>query len=214
MNSAHRTPQGPAGRLGQDGRPVRPLRRDASRNRARALSAARRLFAQRGAEVTMEEIAGAAGIGKGTLYRGYPSRAALAHAVLDDLARDLQADLLRGFGVAGDGPLAVLEELLRRLHAFTAHNLDVFCMAHDDAGRYRGSPAYLWQRQAVAGLLAAAARDGLCPPADLDLVPDAVLGLLAPDLVRHQHEVMGVSDADAADLVVAMARGAIAAGAR
>jgi AcrR family transcriptional regulator len=197
-------------RLGQDGRPVRTLRRDASRNREKALCAARRLFAERGGELTMEEVAVAAGIGKGTLYRGFPSRAALAHAVLDDLARDVQGDLLRGLGVAEHGPLAVLERLLGRLHAFTAGNLDLFCVAHQDDGQYRHSPAYLWQRQAVAGLLAAAAQAGECPAVDLDAVPDAVLALLAPDLIRHQREVMGVADEDAARLVVRMLHGALA----
>jgi len=196
-------------RLGQDGRPVRGLRRDASRNREKALDAAHRLFAERGGDLTMEEVAAAAGIGKGTLYRGFPSRAALADAVLDGLAREVQADLLRGLGVADGGPLVVLEALLRRLHAFTAQNLDLFCVAHGGGGAYRRSPAYLWQRQAVAGLLASAARRGDCPAVDLDAVPDAVLSLLAPDLIRHQREVMGVRDADAAALVVAMLHGAL-----
>ncbi len=60
-------------------------RADATRNRARILTAARRLFADRGAScVSMDEIAEAAGVGKGTLFRRFGSRAALAHALLSE----------------------------------------------------------------------------------------------------------------------------------
>ncbi len=48
-----------------------PERADASRNRQKILEAARRLFAQRGlAEVTMETVAGEAGVGKGRSFGG------------------------------------------------------------------------------------------------------------------------------------------------
>ena len=57
-------------------------RADAARNRARILTAAEELFAERGAAtVTMEDIARAAGVGRGTLYRRYPDRAAIATAL-------------------------------------------------------------------------------------------------------------------------------------
>ncbi|MDQ2884136.1 MAG: TetR/AcrR family transcriptional regulator, partial [Actinomycetota bacterium] len=75
----------------------RPERADAARNRARVLDAAERLSAQRGAtRVTMEDIAKAAGVGKGTLYRRYPDRAAVAVALLDEHERRLQQQLLSG----------------------------------------------------------------------------------------------------------------------
>ena len=54
--------------------PERPLRRDAERNRARILAAARELFAERGLDVTMDEIARHAGVGVGTVYRRFPER--------------------------------------------------------------------------------------------------------------------------------------------
>ncbi|WP_293786872.1 TetR family transcriptional regulator, partial [uncultured Aeromicrobium sp.] len=45
------------------------MRADARRNREKLLAAARRLLAERGHEVSMEQIAAAAGVGLGTLYR-------------------------------------------------------------------------------------------------------------------------------------------------
>ncbi len=206
------TPPDSPRRLGQDGRPVRTLRRDATRNRERALCAARRLFAERGPQVTMEEIAAAAGIGKGTLYRGYPSRAAIAQAILDELARQLQRDLLTGFGRPGRSALDVLETLLVRLRRFSEENLDLFCISREGDAAYRSSAAYLWQRHAVAGLLRAAARAGECEEVDLDLVPDAVLALLSPDLIRHQRDEMRVPAEDAERFVLLVLRAAVAAG--
>jgi AcrR family transcriptional regulator len=67
----------------------RPLRADARRNRDRLLAAAVRAFAAPGsAEVTLEAIARAAGVGIGTLYRHFPTREALVEAAYrSELAR-------------------------------------------------------------------------------------------------------------------------------
>ena len=81
---------------------------DAARNRERILYAARRLFAERGAGcVSMDEIAEAAGVGKGTLFRRFGSRAALALAVLSEEEQDLQESLIRGTPPLGPGAPAV-----------------------------------------------------------------------------------------------------------
>jgi len=60
---------------------ARPLRADAERNRQRILDAARTLFAERGVDVSVEEIAAAAGVGIGTFYRRFPDRETLVEAV-------------------------------------------------------------------------------------------------------------------------------------
>jgi AcrR family transcriptional regulator len=64
--------------------PVRPLRRDAQRNRDAILAAARQVFCDHGLEAPLEEIARRAGVGIGTLYRHFPSRVELLDAVLAD----------------------------------------------------------------------------------------------------------------------------------
>ncbi|MGH3637242.1 MAG: helix-turn-helix domain-containing protein, partial [Mycobacterium sp.] len=59
-------------------------RGDAARNRALLLDAAHRLVAERGADaVTMDDIAAAAGVGKGTVFRRFGSRAGLMMVLLD-----------------------------------------------------------------------------------------------------------------------------------
>ncbi|GAA3340632.1 TetR/AcrR family transcriptional regulator [Amorphoplanes nipponensis] len=63
---------------------ARPLRRDAERNRQRVLAAARELFAERGLEVTLDDVARRAGLGVGTVYRRFPSREALIEALFSE----------------------------------------------------------------------------------------------------------------------------------
>src|SRR3954451_22140120 len=63
--------------------PQRPLRADAERNRARLLEAARELFAERGIDVTMDDIAHHAVVGVGTAYRRFGSRDELIGALFE-----------------------------------------------------------------------------------------------------------------------------------
>lgn len=72
------------------------LRADAARNRAKLLEAATALFAERGVETSLDDVAKAAGVGIGTLYRHFPSREDLVLAVygaqidaLDERSREL-----------------------------------------------------------------------------------------------------------------------------
>lgn len=62
---------------------ARPLRADAQLNRDRILSAAAKVFAERGVGVPLEEIARRAGVGVATLYRRFPTRADLAEAAFE-----------------------------------------------------------------------------------------------------------------------------------
>ncbi len=69
--------------------PGPPERGDAARNRARVLEAASRLFDEQGVEaVTMDAVACAAGVGKGTLFRRFGDRAGLCLALLDGRGAD------------------------------------------------------------------------------------------------------------------------------
>src|SRR5919202_1589992 len=72
-----------------DGANERRERKDAQRNMERVLRAAHALFAERGADVTMEEVARRAGVGVGTIYRRFPSKehlfAAVSHAACADM---------------------------------------------------------------------------------------------------------------------------------
>jgi len=73
-----------------DGAP-RPMRADARRNRQRVFDAARALFATPEGDPSMEQIARAAGVGVGTMYRNWPSRSALVEAIYQDDLVELRA---------------------------------------------------------------------------------------------------------------------------
>jgi AcrR family transcriptional regulator len=68
-----------------------PLRADAERNRQRLLAAAKDLFATRGIDVTLDDVARHAGVGTGTAYRRFPNKDALIDALMADRIGELGA---------------------------------------------------------------------------------------------------------------------------
>jgi AcrR family transcriptional regulator len=69
----------------------RPLRADAERNRRRILLAAAEVFARRGLDAGLDEIARHAGVGTGTVYRRFPDKAMLIEALFESRFDDLMA---------------------------------------------------------------------------------------------------------------------------
>ncbi|MFI5777538.1 TetR/AcrR family transcriptional regulator [Nocardia sp. NPDC051570] len=63
--------------------PPRRLRADAARNQQRILAAARELFAERGLDVTLDDVAEAAGVGVGTVYRRFANKRELIEEVFE-----------------------------------------------------------------------------------------------------------------------------------
>jgi len=64
--------------------PCRGLRKDAERNRQRVLTAARELFAIKGMEATLNDVAHHAGVGVGTVYRRFATKEALVEAIFEE----------------------------------------------------------------------------------------------------------------------------------
>jgi AcrR family transcriptional regulator len=71
------------------------MRADARRNHDAILAAARTVFARAGTDAPMEDVARAAGVGKGTLYRRFPTREHLFAAILQDRVDELSASAER-----------------------------------------------------------------------------------------------------------------------
>src|SRR3954468_2377033 len=68
-----------------------PLRRDAARNRERLLTAASELFAERGLNVTLNDIAHRAGVGVGTAYRRFANKEEVIDALFEQRLQDVVA---------------------------------------------------------------------------------------------------------------------------
>lgn len=160
-----------------------PERSDAARNRALLLEAARRLVAQRGAHaVTMDDIAAAAGVGKGTLFRRFGSRSGLMLVLLDEDEKASQQAFL--FGPPPLGPDAPpLERLVafgrERMRFVHTHREVMSAASRDPHMRHVGAAVVL--RTHVRTLLQAAHTTG-----DLGIQTDALLALLDVDYVQHQ----------------------------
>jgi AcrR family transcriptional regulator len=166
-------------------------RADAARNRVRILAAAERLFAERGVEtVSMDEVAAAAGVGKGTLYRRFTDKAGLGIAVLDTRERELQDAILGGPPPLGPGapPRARLLAFVDAYLDYAWRNLELLVVAETASagGRYR-SGVYAGFRHHVEILLTAAAASD--PPIGAEFL----LAPLAGDLLRHLRIERGFS---------------------
>ena len=163
-------------------------RADAARNRERILCTARRLFDEKGAScVSMDEIAEAAGVGKGTLFRRFGSRAALATAVLSEDEARLQEGFIRGAPPLGPGAPA-----RERLIAFGEARLDLLA-AHSEliaaaeaAGANLDSPPYAASRLHVTLLLGE-----IDPDCDAELLADTLLAGLSAGLFVYLRDARG-----------------------
>ena len=148
---AQETSRGPAAQ--------RPLRRDAERNRQRILAAAARVFTERGLDATLDEVARAAGVGVGTVYRRFPDKEALVAALFRERIDNL-VTVAEDACAAADPWQAVVSYLeyaaaamagdtgLRQLMMFGTYDRDQVCYARD---RMRPVISRLVQRAQASG---------------------------------------------------------------
>lgn len=157
-------------------------RADAARNRAKVLAAAAELFAARDPRtVTMDDIAKAAGVGRGTLYRRYPDTNSIAVALLDEHERALQEQLLRGEPPLGPG--APPAERLAAFYAAMVELLDThsaLVLGAETGGARFTTGAYGFWFAHVRSLLRAAGVD------DADAMVDPLLAPLAAEVYQTQ----------------------------
>src|SRR3954451_5425969 len=156
-------------------------RADAARNRAKILAAAERLIEERGlANVSMDDVAREACVGKGTVYRRFGDRASLALALLDEHERELQEAMLRG-----EPPLGPGVPPRERLYAFGEAYLEVLDAHHAllveaERGSRFGVAPYVAYRTHLLVLLREAS-----PTCDADIAADALLAVLGASLFAH-----------------------------
>ncbi|NUS57597.1 MAG: helix-turn-helix transcriptional regulator, partial [Streptomycetaceae bacterium] len=183
----------------------------------RILDAAAELFAAHGVEqVSMDAIATAAGVGKGTLFRRFGDRAGLAAALLHERETELQEGILRGEGPLGPGPGAA-EPVEAPGQAAPADRLEAFVRAYLDyafanlelvrasetaspGARYRIGAYRFWCHHAAV-LLTAAGH----PAPRVGILAEALLAPLAAEALTAQIDA-GHTPADIADTLAWQAR--------
>ncbi len=179
-------PQGPEGAEVPGLSPPLPERKDAARNRKKILDAARTLMKTRGLDVVgMDELAAAAGVGKGTLYRRFTDKFALFRALLNDDELALQ-ELVRGrCGLPKEAsPQQRLLTTWAAFVDFVIDNADVLAAAEMEV-RSRtvlcDSPPYRWRHKELVRHLVACQIEGQ----RASLIADAWMLTLAGDVVRR-----------------------------
>ncbi len=167
-------------------------RSDAARNRERLLLAARELIEQGGAAaLTMDRLAEHAGVGKGTVFRRFGSRAGLMLTLLNDSEAAFQARFL--FGPPPMGPGAAP---LERLIAFGAERIAyvvefgdlVLAAGHASRGRFEVPAVALWN-QHVEMLL----REAGVESPELWLLAGSLTATLDPERLLHLIRDHGVT---------------------
>ena len=161
------------------GLPVGPPaeRADAARNRRHLLATAREMLAELGADrITMDALAERSGLGKGTVYRRFTTRAGIFRALLEDHENEFQQQVLSGPPPLGPGAPAQ-----ERLIAYGQARIR-FLIEHRDiaraafAGRrFVRAGAHSPMSQAHIRMLLARIDLG---PADLDLLSVQLTGAL------------------------------------
>jgi AcrR family transcriptional regulator len=167
-------------------------RSDAARNRRKVLAAASRLFECHGAaNVSMDAVAAAAGVGKGTLFRRFGDRASLVRSVLEEHEIKLQEALIRGPAPLGPGAPA-----RERLCAFGRAYLD-FLELHGDlilAAEFGAptlrmiTPVYAFYRTHVSVLLRDAGLDG-----HVEYLADVLLAPLSASAFAYHRQLRELS---------------------
>jgi AcrR family transcriptional regulator len=140
---------------------TKPLRRDAERNRLRILASADAVFAERGLDATLDDVADHADLGIGTVYRRFTDKEALIDALFErhlDCLVEIAAEALRRDD-PWDGVVYLLEASLAQQAAHRGLR-DVVLHGHNGCIRIRSSrerivpaAAKVFERARIAGVL-------------------------------------------------------------
>ncbi len=159
-------------------------RRDAARNRALLIEAAQRLFAEHGVDaVSMDAVAQAAGVGKGTVFRRFGSRSGLLQALLDHDEVELQQRFMFGAPPLGPGgdPVHRLTEYGKARMELIARHGDLLRGAEQAARDPFDEPPWRVSTATVRAMLVDAGRTD-----DADVWAATLMATLSPAWVLHQ----------------------------
>ena len=176
-------------------------RADARRNRETILAAADRLFASArdSSAVSMDEVAEAAGVGKGTLFRRFGDRAGLLRSLIEEKQRPLQQAVLAGalpLGPAGTAHDRV-RALVGALADFKLENRYLMLALEGGNNPYAGTQYAFWHEHVSSALAAAGV-----PAERVPFRAHAVLAALRSDLVEYLLSCGYSADAVKAELTL------------
>ena len=177
-----------------------PERADAARNRRAILAATERLLAtHRPQDISMEQVAAAAGVGKGTVFHRFGNRMGLMYALMVERAQALEEAVTAGPPPLGEGApdrerlLAFLDAIVevvsrnKSLMAELAYSAAALAPAGADVTEERDKhPVYRFWHDHISGLIAAQR-----PEADADMVAHLLLGSLHGEPILNELATSG-----------------------
>lgn len=156
-------------------------RADAARNRRAILRATEELLAEHDlSEVSMDRVAAAAGVGKGTVFHRFGNREGLMRALVESRVQALSSAVESGPPPLGPGapPADRLAAFFDAVVELATRNVKVMAAFEQASTDRLNSPVYLSWHAHVSGLIASAT-----PALDADLIAHLLLGSLHSDLV-------------------------------
>jgi AcrR family transcriptional regulator len=173
----------------------RPERADAMRNRRAILAATEKLLAtRRPQDISMEQVAALAGVGKGTVFHRFGNRMGLMHALMVDRAASLEQAVTSGPPPLGEGApdrdrlLAFLDAIIevvsrnKSLMAELAYSAAAEPPAQERGPQHRDDhPVYRFWHGHISALISAQR-----PDADAEMIAHLMLGALHSEPILAQ----------------------------
>jgi AcrR family transcriptional regulator len=169
----------------------KPLRADARRNRERILEAARTVFAKRGTEAQMDDVARTAGVGVGTVYRHFPDKRALMGELVAAKFRTFADNAQRALEV--EDPWEAFAGLLRANARLCARDIGIQQAMLLEPAAWTGAALELMRLRDLATRLIVRAQEAgvMREDFDVDDIPMLMSGLSAtmavPQYDWHRH---------------------------
>ncbi|MEU4762840.1 TetR/AcrR family transcriptional regulator [Actinosynnema sp. NPDC023794] len=185
------------------------MRKDAERNRAAVLATAARLIAERGPDgFSMDDVAAAAGVGKGTVFRRFGDRDGLVQAVVDEASESWRAEA-EALLEAGDVPpeervITFVATLFD--HVIAALPLVIAFERVTTRSIACDADAKLTHQRLVALI------SQVKPGADAEYLAHALIAQVRADTLRHMVDQCGLDVARVRAGVISLARGVLAGG--
>lgn len=181
--------------MGGSGAAGRRERRDMQRNKERVLQAARELFAERGAAVTVSEVAERAGVGVGTIYRRFPSKEHLFIAVRQAACSDARLQLAAAAATTHD-PVSRLGALIVVLYRQSLHQAALLDSPRSGVGIPDDAHHGLYPalHTLLSEAIAAGQQLGHLRPGDPAVLATLTLELLRPPAVQRISQATGDCD--------------------
>jgi AcrR family transcriptional regulator len=167
---------------------VTQLRADAQRNLGRVLEAAAEVLAERGSDVSVDEIARRAGVGHGTVFRRFPTKDALIAAVVVERVRELVAAAEEA--LAADDAAASFHAFMLRVAEQHVRDRRIFecldkCVETPELAELHRLGEQLVERAKAAGAL----RAGLTRD-DVEAIFGSVLRTAPPECAERYAEIV------------------------